>query len=119
MANDNEGTFAAYLSGFLLGGIVGAAVALLLAPQSGEETRSIINVKAIELKDQIDTVAADAKTKADELTQDAREKAVALQQQGQEIIVEQKSRIEQAVEAGKDAMKAKASKKTDDAAAEA
>ena len=35
--NDND--FSAFLAGFVVGGLVGAAVALILAPQSGEETR--------------------------------------------------------------------------------
>ena len=49
---DNFGSF---LSGFLFGGIVGAAVAFLLAPQSGEETRKQIKEKAIELQDKAST----------------------------------------------------------------
>ena len=43
--------FGAFLIGFLVGGLTGAVTALLLAPQSGDETRTIIKEKAIELKD--------------------------------------------------------------------
>ena len=39
---DNNSDFGAFLAGFVIGGLVGAATALLLAPQSGEETRTII-----------------------------------------------------------------------------
>ena len=42
MAN-NDSDFGAFISGFLIGGLVGAAVALLMAPQSGEETRTMIS----------------------------------------------------------------------------
>lgn len=35
-----------FLAGFLLGGIVGAGVALLFAPASGEETREQIAMRA-------------------------------------------------------------------------
>jgi gas vesicle protein len=37
--NENENDLGAFLAGFVIGGLVGAAVALILAPQSGEETR--------------------------------------------------------------------------------
>ena len=39
---DNDSDIGAFLSGFVIGGLVGAAVALILAPQSGEETRAQI-----------------------------------------------------------------------------
>jgi gas vesicle protein len=37
--NENDSDLGAFLAGFVIGGLVGAAVALILAPQSGEETR--------------------------------------------------------------------------------
>ena len=37
MENDNGGSF---MTGFLLGGIIGAAIGLLLAPKTGEQTRT-------------------------------------------------------------------------------
>ena len=39
MSNDNSSEIGAFLVGFIIGGLVGAAVALILAPQSGEESR--------------------------------------------------------------------------------
>ena len=42
-----------FASGLALGGIIGAGVALLLAPHSGEETRSLISETSSGLKDQI------------------------------------------------------------------
>ena len=77
MSNRDEfGTFAI---GFLVGGLTAAIVALLFAPQSGEETRTLIKEKSIELRDQAqqtaeeamaraEAIAADARTRADELT---------------------------------------------------
>ena len=38
MANDDD--FGTFLAGFVIGGLVGAAVAMLMAPQSGEEVGS-------------------------------------------------------------------------------
>ncbi len=48
---DNFGTF---LVGFLVGGLTGAVVALLYAPQSGDKTRAVIKEKAIELVDTLE-----------------------------------------------------------------
>ena len=37
--SDSDNEIGAFLTGFIIGGLVGAAVALITAPQSGEETR--------------------------------------------------------------------------------
>ena len=55
MADRDE--FGAFLIGFVVGGLTGAAVALLLAPQSGEETRVYIKDRAIELADKASETA--------------------------------------------------------------
>ncbi len=71
MAN-NDSDFGAFVSGFLIGGLVGAAVALLMAPQSGEETRTFIRDKGIEIRDQVETSASDARTRAEAMAKEAR-----------------------------------------------
>ncbi len=38
--NESNNEFGAFLAGFVIGGLVGAATALILAPQTGEETRA-------------------------------------------------------------------------------
>lgn len=48
--SDNSGSdIGAFLAGFVIGGLVGAATAIILAPQSGAETRSQIASKRDEL----------------------------------------------------------------------
>lgn len=42
--------FDSFLIGFIIGGIAGAIVALLLAPQSGTETLSLVKERSIELR---------------------------------------------------------------------
>jgi len=42
MFNDDADSRAAVLASFLIGGIVGAGIALLFAPQSGKKTRGQI-----------------------------------------------------------------------------
>ena len=44
---DNDSDFGAFFTGLVVGGLVGAAVALMLAPQSGEETRAQIRQRII------------------------------------------------------------------------
>jgi gas vesicle protein len=74
MSDSND--FGNFFAGFIMGGLVGAAVALLLAPQSGEETRAIIKDKSIELKDKAVEYSQDAKLRAEKAMVDARAKAV-------------------------------------------
>ena len=81
-----------FVVGFLFGAIVGAAAALLLAPQAGETTRKRLQEKGIELKD-----------RAAELSADARQRAGELQERGRIVLEEQKAKIDQAIEEGKEA----------------
>jgi gas vesicle protein len=107
-----------FLSGLIIGGLVGAAVALLLAPQSGEETRVLIRDKSIELKDRAaetaeearvkaEAAAVDARARADQLARDAKVKAEDLKVRGQSFIEEQKTKAAQVIESGKEAVKHK------------
>jgi gas vesicle protein len=84
---DKSGDF---LAGFILGGLVGAAVALLLAPQPGEETRSLLRERGIELKD-----------RADELSTEAMRRAATLQEKSKAAMDAQAARLKEAVEEGK------------------
>jgi gas vesicle protein len=105
--NTSSGDF---LAGFLVGALVGAAVALLFAPQSGEETRTLIREKGIELGDRADTLSAEARRRAEELQAQAREKTEALQAQARERAQDVQVKVKQAVDEGK----AAASKKKED-----
>ena len=105
---DNNSDFGAFLAGFVIGGLVGAATALLLAPQSGEETRTVIRDKSIELKDKASLTSTEARARAeaalkeaqaryDSLTQQAKEKTEELLQRGQVVLEEQKSKVEEVI----------------------
>lgn len=99
--------FGSFLMGFIIGGLTGAAVALMMAPQSGEETRAIIRDRAIELKDRASETAEDAyaraeeaageaRVRAEELARQARVRAEELKVRGQDMVDEQKSRLNNA-----------------------
>jgi gas vesicle protein len=76
--NDND--FSAFLAGFVVGGLVGAAVALIMAPQSGEETRRYIADKSIELKQTAEETAGQYREKASTYASEARTKAIELEE---------------------------------------
>ncbi len=67
--------FGAFVFGFLVGGITGAVVALLFAPQTGEETRTMIKEKAIELRDKASETFDEAVTEAERAAKEAMHKA--------------------------------------------
>jgi gas vesicle protein len=60
---------------FLLGAAVGAAVALLYAPQEGEATRRLIGEKATEMKDKAAEMSSTVAQSAKEKTSQLKEKA--------------------------------------------
>src|SRR5512136_1243201 len=108
---DNDSDLGAFFAGFVIGGLVGAAAALVLAPQSGEETRAQIRQRGIELRDQavegadearkrLDDAALQARHQAEKLAEEAKTKAGEIQQRGKLILEEQKGRFTAAVEAG-------------------
>ena len=84
--SNKSGEFGAFVAGFLVGGLIGAATALLMAPQSGEETRAIITEKSIELKDAATTAAEDAIARAEAAAAEARAYADDLRVKAEEAI---------------------------------
>ncbi|MCW5876075.1 MAG: YtxH domain-containing protein [Anaerolineales bacterium] len=110
--SDRNGDFASFFSGLLMGSIIGAVSALLMAPQSGEETRKLLRERGIELRDMssdaLERAAAEARQRADELTRLAREQAGELRERAGEVrhrgeaaIEDIRLRGEAAVEAAK------------------
>ena len=93
------------LTGLLVGGIIGAAAALLFAPRSGEETRSEIRNKAIDLRDRttetVNERVSQVKSRAHELKDNVWEKADEIKQRGKQVVDEQLDRVSQATKNGK------------------
>ena len=102
MSSDSD-EFGSFLVGFIVGGLTGAVVSLLFAPQSGEETRALIRDKSIELRDRAadsaeealaraEAAAAEARARAEELAKVARSRA-------EELARDVRARGESAMEA--------------------
>ena len=95
--------FGAFLVGFIVGGLSGAVVALLFAPQSGEETRALIKDKSIELRDKAQITAEEAIARAEAAAAEARARADDLARQlrerGQTVVEDVRERGKTAVEA--------------------
>jgi len=83
---------AGYMGWFFLGGIIGAAAALLLTPKTGRETRELIR-------------SGELARKAQELATDAQGRAGEWLDKSRELFEEQTQRLMTAFEAGKDAMR--------------
>jgi gas vesicle protein len=94
--------------GLLVGGLAGAVTMLLLAPQSGRDTRIQLQKKGIELRDRTTEIVEDAmaqvRSSRDRLTISGREKLEELKQQGQELVVEQLDHVSEVAQAGKKAI---------------
>ncbi len=95
--------FGAFLVGFIVGGLSGAVVALLFAPQTGEETRALIKDKSIELRDRAQMSAEEALARAEAVAADARaradELAAQLRERGQGVVDDVRERGKSAMEA--------------------
>jgi len=64
-----------FLAGILMGGLAGAAVALIMAPHSGPQTRALLMDKGYEIKDQVDEKVHHARSQAEGVVEDVKGKA--------------------------------------------
>ena len=64
MGRTSEGSTGSLLAGITIGALVGAGIALLLAPQSGEDTRRELSRRARAIKDDAMDALDDASTRA-------------------------------------------------------
>jgi gas vesicle protein len=101
--------FLGVLAGLVIGSIAGALTMLLMAPQSGKDTRIQIQKKGIELRDQTSKMIEDTMTQvrssANKITVGGREKAETLLRHGQTLVVEQLDHIAEAAQVSKKVIK--------------
>jgi gas vesicle protein len=114
-----------FLVGVLVGSAIGAAAALLYAPQAGSETRVMLKDKTSEVMDSAGQIAQQAKGKATEIASQAQTKVGEIKEQAtskigelktqatskvgeisnqaQTLVDRQKEAVKSAVDAGKQA----------------
>ena len=92
MREENGFSTGSVLMSFILGGIVGAGIALLFAPKSGSDTRQMIK-----------EFAGDVKDRAHHYVDDVKEKVTSGIDKGKGLYQEKKSMISSAFDAGKEA----------------
>jgi gas vesicle protein len=96
MSDDRGGsTFLA----FLMGGLTGAALALLFAPRSGRETREILNEKLREGADRSKDLREQARERGKAIMEEAGEYV----ERGREVMADRKGRLAAAFDAGRQA----------------
>jgi gas vesicle protein len=93
------------LTGIVVGGLIGATAMMLLAPRSGEEMRSEIKDKAMDLRDRTTESVKDrvsqVVSKAEHLKGGLKGRSSDLKHRGQDVLIEQLDRVSEAVEAAK------------------
>ena len=90
--NEFNTSSGSWLLSFILGGLIGAAVALLVAPKSGRQMR-----------EQIKDLAEDAKEKAGGYYDKAKSQISTAMQKGAEILEQKKAEVESRVSGIKEA----------------
>lgn len=84
----NDSNLGTFVTGFILGGLIGAAAGLILAPRSGEAMRETMVERGIELKDRAGDQLHGARHRAEDLAATARDevrrRAEDLQQQARD-----------------------------------
>ena len=78
------------ISMFIVGGLLGAGVALLMAPQSGRRTRLKIRDKGMELRERAAETAEDTRHRAghtlDDWASSTRERVSSLKDRGRDLV---------------------------------
>jgi len=88
-----------------VGAVIGAAVALLLAPKTGEETRELLREKGTDWARQARERSSELAKRAQETMSDAQIKAQEYLGRGREVVEDTSAQLKAAFEAGRGAMR--------------
>jgi gas vesicle protein len=94
--DSTTGGSSGFIAGMLFGLLAGAALAMIAAPQSGEDTRGLLRAKARETADRMRDTVGDVNASVSGQTNELLER-------GRTIVDTARSRIDNAVADGKDA----------------
>lgn len=103
---ERENGLISLIAAFAVGGLVGAGIALLMAPQSGQETRSQIRDKGIAIKDKAVGTAEETKARAekaiDDLANQTKDRVASMTHQGKEMIENEKAQLQEKIKNAKE-----------------
>jgi gas vesicle protein len=88
-----------------VGALIGAGVALLLAPKTGEETRELLREKGTDWARQARERGVDLAKRAQESMNDAQTRAQEYLGRGREVVEDTSAQLKAAFEAGRGAMR--------------
>jgi gas vesicle protein len=88
MADEKGGGASGFVTGLVIGALAGAALAMILAPAAGEDTRDLLVAKAREAGERARDTAGDAGD---------------LLARGRDLVADAKTRLDGAIAEGKDA----------------
>lgn len=100
--DEREGTNSLFI--FLAGGLIGAGIALLYAPLSGEKTRQYLRIQTKKAKKRARHVTESVRENIEYLIDEIRETTDRVIEEGIELTKEKKAELLAAIEAGKKAM---------------
>ena len=84
-----------FLAGFVVGGAIGAIAGILLAPQSGEETRDLLCDASKDAVRKTDKTVKDIQDKADSVVTEMQQKGDEIMEKIQNLINKQKEESEE------------------------
>jgi len=93
-----------FLGGFLLGGVVGAAVALFMAPKSGQDTRDQLRSEGIALKHRGQEFGDDRMHEAQKFIKQSKKGVTDAQASFGGAVQDQKDNLQEAIDSGKQVM---------------
>jgi gas vesicle protein len=106
MSEDRDGNASSVILAFLLGGLTGAALAVLYTPRSGQETRDLLQEKFREGENRARALRERAVARGREVMDHATDYV----ERQRETVEQQKERLAAAVDAGRQAYREETSK---------
>jgi gas vesicle protein len=95
-----------FFTGFFVGALIGGATALLMAPQSGEETRAQIREAGIELKEKAEATYGEVVQQLEEQTVEMRARTTEISSKLDQVLAQSKDGLSRLGKRGEEAVPA-------------
>jgi gas vesicle protein len=100
-----------WIKGFIIGGVIGAGIALLKASRSGEETRAMLAERGLELRDKAVSTVDDTVKQVEKATKnivdEASDRADRLKNIGRRVYQKEAAVMQDGVQEAKEVLKTK------------